>query len=448
MIRCLTLLPAIVLSTLHADEVKVLTATRGNDAGFNMEPVPPPAVNDAAADAVFVLVGGERDGNGGELAVLHDGKVPANGDEPRANFFFRAGTDGGRISIDLKKPVKLGEINTYSWHTGSRGPQVYKLYAAAGGAEFDPAPAVGVDPVKHGWKLLAEVDTRPEEGEGGGQHAVSIRPASGEDMGSYQHLLFAISRTQNTDTFGNTFFSEIDVIEAGSEPERLRPPEKVVKVYPSDDGKYTYTVDSTLAPDLTEWSETEMMPVVREWYPKIVEMLPSPGYRAPDSVLIEFRDDMGGTPAYAAGNRVALNVGWYRGQLQREAKGAVVHELVHTVQNYWRARARNRNAAPTPGWIVEGIADYVRWFLYEPESKGAEITRRNLGQARYDASYRISANFLDWVIRTHDEKLLQKLNEAAREGRYDEALWKEWTGKPLAELGADWVQWHSDRLQG
>jgi hypothetical protein len=26
----------------------------------------------------------------------------------------------------------------------------------------------------------------------------------------------------------------------------------------------------------------------------------------------------------------------------------------------------------TPGWVVEGIPDYIRWFLYEPQSHGAD----------------------------------------------------------------------------
>ncbi len=447
MTRLLALFSTALISTAHAAEVKVLTATSPTDAGFKLDPVQSPAIDDAAAGAVFTLVDGDRDGNGGDLTVLNDGKMPATDDQPRANFFFRGGTDGGRIAVDLKEPLRLREVNTYSWHSGSRGPQVYNLYAVEGNGKFDPAPEKDMDPAKRGWKLIAEVDTRPEEGDGGGQHAVSITPGNHEDLGRYQHLLFDISRTQDRDSFGNTFFSEIDIIDAEKpEPKRMKPDKKIVNTYPSDDGKYTYVIDSSKAPDLTEWSEKELMPVVKEWYPKIVELLPSRGFRAPDTVVIEYKDDMGGTPAYATGHRLSLNVGWFRGQLEGEAKGCVVHELVHTVQNYWQARMNNRNASQTPGWVTEGIADYIRWFLYEPESKGAEITRGNLAQAKFDASYRITANFLDWVIRTRDEELLQKLNEAAREGNYDGKLWKRWTDKTLEELGEEWRKEHEDKL--
>src|SRR4029450_5545687 len=59
--------------------------------------------------------------------------------------------------------------------------------------------------------------------------------------------------------------------------------------------------------------------------------------------------------------------------------------------------------------------DYFRWFLYEPEAKGAEITERNLARAKYDASYRITGNFLNWVTQRHDREIVRKLNAAARE---------------------------------
>ena len=71
--------------------------------GVTFPSVPAHATNDAATAAKFRLVDGDRDPNGGDLAVLHDGRVPSHDDQPAANFFFRAGIDGGRILIDLGK---------------------------------------------------------------------------------------------------------------------------------------------------------------------------------------------------------------------------------------------------------------------------------------------------------------------------------------------------------
>ena len=82
---------------------------------------------------------------------------------------------------------------------------------------FNREPQSGVDPEKSGWKLVARVDTRPtgNEGEAGGQYGVSIFDSDGP-IGTYRYLLFDISRTENDDPFGNTFYSEIDVISGGT----------------------------------------------------------------------------------------------------------------------------------------------------------------------------------------------------------------------------------------
>ncbi|MCW1883546.1 basic secretory family protein [Luteolibacter flavescens] len=431
-LSCAALL-AVAPSLLAAAEVT--KGHRPSDFGFKLDPVLPPAINDAAAKATFSIIDGEKDGNSPDLAVLKDGKVPTGEDQPAANFFF--GGDGGRIGVDLGDVISVKSVASYSWHGENRGPQVYKLYAADGKAEgFNATPKKGTDPKSVGWTLLAEVDTRPRTGNGGGQHGAEIANRGGKPLGDYRHLLFDVSKTSERG-FANTFFSEIDVIDAKqSDLQRIKPIEKIVKNYRSKDGKFRYTIDSTKAPALTEWSEKELLPVIEEWYPKLVAMMPSDGYRAPDQVLFEYRDDMGGTPAYAIGNRIALSAPWYKGQLTNEAKGCAVHEMGHVVQNYWRARQTNRNPKDTPGWVTEGICDYIRWFLYEPQSRGAHV--RDVRQAKYDASYRTTANFLDWVIKEKDKDLLKKLNAAAREGRYEEKLWKDWTGLTVQELGEEW----------
>lgn len=89
-----------------------------------------------------------------------------------------------------------------------------------------------------------------------------------------------------------------------------------------------------------------------------------------------------------------------------------------------------------PGWITEGFLDYIRWFL-DQRSKGAELSAKQAARVNYDGNYRISANFINWVVAQHP-MLVSKLNTAAREGKYEEALWQTITGKPVQELGAAW----------
>ena len=179
-----------------------------------------------------------------------------------------------------------------------------------------------------------------------------------------------------------------------------------------------------------------------KWYPIIVDMLPSDGFEAPKKFSISFRDDMS-NPAATGGTRVMCSTKWMKQNLKGEAVGAVVHEMVHVVQQYGAARRRNPAAAGNPatrnpGWLTEGIPDYIRWFKYEPQTHGADI--RNPARAKYDASYRVSANFLNFVTDHYDKDLVKKLNAAMRQGKYSEDLWKEYTGKTAPELAEEWKQ--------
>ncbi len=443
---------ALMLLSALCSNAEVRISGEGCPGGsdFEFKSVPAPANNDAATKAQFTLVDGERDPNGGDLAVLHDGQLPVEEDQPAANFFFRAGTDGGRIALDLGSVISVKMVCTYSWHVSTRTPQVYQLYAADGKSSgFTAAPKRGTDPESCGWRLVARVDTRPSNGDDGDQQGVAISDPTAGALGNYRYLLFDIVPTENRDAFGNTFYSEIDVIDAnGPAPTNTKNPrdKPILIAFDADGGKYQFTIDASAAPDLKEWADTKLRPVVQEWYPQLVALLPSDGFEAPTKVTFRFRNDMADTPAAASGGRINLNSEWFRREREGEARGAVVHEMVHVVQNYDRAQRTNPDAKPTPGWLVEGIPDYIRWFLYEPETNGAEITGRNLARAKYDASYRITGNFLHWVTQKHDREIVPKLNAAARRGKYTDQLWKDWTGKELLELDEAWRKANEDRL--
>jgi len=121
-------------------------------------------------------------------------------------------SDGGRLVIDLTTRTDIAQINSYSWHPNTRGPKVYTLYASDGSdSKFNAAPKAGVDPTTVGWVRVASVDTRPKGDDPGGQYGVSIAGRSG-GLGQYRYLLFECSATEMQDDYGNTFYSEIDVI--------------------------------------------------------------------------------------------------------------------------------------------------------------------------------------------------------------------------------------------
>jgi len=182
-------------------------------AAFKFKRVPSPVKDDAAAGARLLLVEGELDSSGAELAALTDGVLPADEDQPDKNLFFNAGTGGGRLRLDLGSLIEIFQVNSYSWHSNTRAPQVYKLWVSDGlDPKFNAEPKASIDPTTCGWRLVTIVDTRPQPGEEeGGQYGVSIADASGS-LGKYRYLLLDCYVAETADEYGNTFYSEIDVV--------------------------------------------------------------------------------------------------------------------------------------------------------------------------------------------------------------------------------------------
>ena len=180
------------------------TATRE----FKFKNIASPAKDDAATNAKLTLIDGDLDQGAAELSALVDGRLPSDEDEPGANVYFRAGSSGGRFRMDFEATIDIAQVNTYSWHPNSRGPQLYKLYAADGSdPKFNPNPKRGIDPSSCGWKFIALVSTLPDSGDGGGQYAASV-----SNVGKHRYLLFDCYVTELYDNWGNTFYSKIDVI--------------------------------------------------------------------------------------------------------------------------------------------------------------------------------------------------------------------------------------------
>jgi hypothetical protein len=183
-------------------------------------------------------------------------------------------------------------------------------------------------------------------------------------------------------------------------------------------------IDYSQARDLEAWAH-KAADIVAEWHPRIAQMLASEGFRPPMRVKLIFRemDGVAGT----AGDTIYISAQWIRAH--PDDFGMVIHELVHVVQAY---PPGNRDA----GWLVEGIADYIRFFHYEPHVKVHIDPQRS--NYRKDG-YRVAGAFLDWIVRTHGPDLIRKLNAALRKGKYRDDLFKELTGKTPDELWADFI---------
>ena len=183
------------------------------DPKFKFKNLPSPRSDDAATKAKLTMIDGVLDGGSGQLSALTDGLLPKNEDDPGGNLYFSAGSMGGRFLMDFQAPIDIAEIISYSWHPGSRGPQLYKLYGATGTEpNLNLGPKRGVDPATHGWQFIATVSTIPKQGEDGGQYAARVSNPNG-NLGKFRYLLFDCYVTELNDDWGNTFYSEVDVIE-------------------------------------------------------------------------------------------------------------------------------------------------------------------------------------------------------------------------------------------
>ena len=164
--------------------------------------------------------------------------------------------------------------------------------------------------------------------------------------------------------------------------------------------------------------------VAKEWYPRLVELLGAKNTKPPREITLVMDFDYKGVAA-TSGTRISMSPEWVR--KHPDDLGMVVHELTHVVQGYPRY---------DPVWLVEGIADWTRWFNFEPKDKRPHP---NPDKATARDSYRTTAAFLDWATMKYDKDLVKKLNAALKADTYTEALWKNLTGKTLDELNTEWI---------
>ena len=131
--------------------------------------------------------------------------------------------------------------------------------------------------------------------------------------------------------------------------------------------KIEIELDTSDAPEMADWAE-KAKKACEDFYPTIVEFLDSPGFEPPKKTKIVFKK-MNGV-AFTAGGTITCSAKWFTDH--PDDVGAVIHELCHVVQGY-------RKKQP-PGWVTEGIADYVRWFNFEPKEKHPRIRQSRKGE--------------------------------------------------------------------
>lgn len=130
--------------------------------------------------------------------------------------------------------------------------------------------------------------------------------------------------------------------------------------------------------------------------------------------------------AAAGGGIVRFNPEWFKsnpGDID-----VVTHEVMHLVQSY--------PGGAGPGWITEGIADYVR-FKFGVDNEGGNWRLPEFRpEHHYTDAYRITARFFHWIEQSKKKGLVKKLDDAMRTKTYNDGFWLKETGMSIDDLWA------------
>lgn len=185
------------------------------------------------------------------------------------------------------------------------------------------------------------------------------------------------------------------------------------------------SIDVKDAPDMQGWGEAAR-DLATAWYPRLCELLSTSTFKSPKKLTFVFRNKQD-APAYATGREISFNATWIRAH--PDDLGMVIHELTHIVQQY------PDNKVDT-GWLVEGIADYTRWWRYEPE---APRTKINFAKATYRDAYRTTAWFLAWSGQKYNLGLVPALDAKLRAAEDPMPVFAQLTGKTADELWTEFA---------
>jgi hypothetical protein len=193
----------------------------------------------------------------------------------------------------------------------------------------------------------------------------------------------------------------------------------MLSLHPVAEKGVVVTLDVSEAPGSKKWAE-EARRLMIEWHPRIANLLPSRGFEPPRTITLKMSSTYKGVAA-TSGEAITVSSRWI--EEHPEDVGVVIHELVHVIQAY------PKNDAP---WLTEGIADYVRWAIYE--GKPQEWFPRPREKQGYKKGYRDAAGFLLWLERDRAPGIVNRLNRALRGGTYSDEIFQKAAGLPLAEL--------------
>lgn len=179
-------------------------------------------------------------------------------------------------------------------------------------------------------------------------------------------------------------------------------------------------------PDLNPETKEGLVNTFFMVYPKLVNDF---NKNSTKHVTVKIDTAYGGV-AYADDGQVTISSKWLK-KMPKDFD-MITHEVMHIVQSYPNGSG--------PGWLTEGIADYVRSEYGIANEEGGWSLPDYNEEAHYTKAYRITARFLIWVEENYDKKLVKKLDEHLRKKTYKSELWEEYTDKSIDELWKEYSE--------
>lgn len=105
--------------------------------------------------------------------------------------------------------------------------------------------------------------------------------------------------------------------------------------------------------------------------------------------------------------------------------GMIVHELMHVIQVGYKN---------CPSWLIEGTADYVRYYWFDPPSRRPRAGR----SSDCHDGYGTTAEFLDWTAHRYAPNLLRAMDLGFRSGQSVDDILISATGHNLDQLNTEW----------
>jgi hypothetical protein len=186
-------------------------------------------------------------------------------------------------------------------------------------------------------------------------------------------------------------------------------------------------IDACDAPDLENWAANARV-YAAKWYPIIAGRLKTAGFTPPRHFILRLNKNYKGVAA-TSGLTINFSVTYVK-QHPRDV-GMVAHEMTHVIQHYARY---------DPVWLVEGIADWARYYVVEPGSKQG---RFNINRASYKQGYQAASAFLNWMELKYKKPMVETFNDDLRHDTFKMSLFKDMTGKDVDEL---WTDFKADTL--